>query len=143
MLNVTGHQEDTTQNCSGTTSYSWDGCYQTNRAHHVLVRTWRPWDLWAPWEEAEHADAMDNSVEAPQRLNRTSRGSCNPTSGRTLRNRKRRPEELFVQLGSQQMREEAAPVPDDGERINQVCCTHTRAFRALQQGPRRPRGGEV
>ena len=55
MLNVTGHQEDSTQNRSGTTSHSWDGCYQTNRDHHVLARTWRPWDLWAPWEEAEHA----------------------------------------------------------------------------------------
>ena len=67
------------------------------------------------------ADAMDNGVEVPQRLDRTSRGSCNATSGRTLRNRKQRPEELFVQLGSQQMREEAAQVPDDGEWINQVC----------------------
>ena len=39
----------------------------------------------------------------------------------TLKNRKQRPEELFVQVGSQQVREAAAQVPDMGEWINQVC----------------------
>ena len=41
----------------------------------------------------------------------------------TLKNWKQRPEELFVQVGSQQVRGEAAQVPDEGEWINQVCCT--------------------
>ena len=41
----------------------------------------------------------------------------------TLKNLKQRPEELFVQVGSQQVREAAAQVPDKGEWINQVRCT--------------------
>ena len=42
----------------------------------------------------------------------------------TLKNLKQRPEELFVQVGSQQVREAAAQVPDK-ERVDKPSALHT------------------